>query len=204
MSNEQYDALPYEEQELIAAVKKHDRKAFEVLYKQHYRQLFALAYRHVGQAPVAEEIVHDVFLTIWKMAERLTVQSSIKSYLSRAVINSSLNFIKKEKTEHGKQIAYLVVESDDEAENEQNRRKEFLLNSLENALTILPPKCREVMYLSRFGKLKQKEIAMQMNISIKTVKNHLTYGFQKLREQLEKQHQNFLLLLLILHTYRGQ
>jgi DNA-directed RNA polymerase specialized sigma24 family protein len=59
------------------------------------------------------------------------------------------------------------------------------------------------MYLSRFGKLKQQEIATQMNISVKTVKNHLTYGFQKLREQLEKQQQN-LLLLLILHKYWGQ
>ncbi|MGY0040782.1 RNA polymerase sigma factor [Pedobacter sp. NJ-S-72] len=191
---------------MIAAVKKQDRKAFEKLYKQYYRQLFALAYRYVGQPPVAEEIVHDVFLTIWKMAERLTVQSSIKSYLSRAVINSSLNFIKKkEKIEHGKQSAYMVVESDDETENELNRRKESLLNSLENALAILPPKCREVMYLSRFGKLKQQEIATQMNISIKTVKkNHLTYGFQKLREQLEKQQQNLLLLLLILHKYWSQ
>ncbi|KIO76342.1 RNA polymerase sigma factor [Pedobacter lusitanus] len=204
MSKEHNDSLPYEEQELIAAVKAHDRKAFEKLYKQYYRQLFALAYRYVGQAPVAEEIVHDVFLTIWKMAGQLTVQSSIKSYLSRAVINSSLNFIKKEKTNHEKQNAYMVTESDDETEKEQNQRKESLLNSLENALAILPPKCREVMYLSRFGKLKQQEIAAQMNISIKTVKNHLTYGFQKLREQLEKQQQNLFLLLLILHKYWGQ
>ncbi|MBB6272709.1 RNA polymerase sigma-70 factor (ECF subfamily) [Pedobacter cryoconitis] len=204
MSKEQKDALPDEEQELIAAVKRHDRKAFERLYKQYYRQLFALAYRYAGQAPVAEEIVHDVFLTIWKMAEQLNVQSSVKSYLSRAVINSSLNFIKKEKIEHGKQNAYMVVESEDETENEQKQRKESLLNSLEKALAILPPKCREVMYLSRFGKLKQQEIATQMNISIKTVKNHLTYGFQKLREQLEKQQQNLLLLLLILYKYWGQ
>ena len=201
MSEEQKHSLPDEERALIAALKTHDRKAFEKMYKQHYRQLFALAYRYVGQAPVAEEIVHDVFLTIWKIAEQLNVQHSIKSYLSRAVINSSLNFIKKEKINNGKQNAYLVVESDPETENEQRDKKESLLNSLEDAMAILPPKCREVMYLSRFGKLKQQEIAKQMNISIKTVKNHLTYGFQKLRELLEKQQQNLLLLLLIIYKY---
>ncbi|AMQ00001.1 RNA polymerase sigma-70 factor [Pedobacter cryoconitis] len=201
MSEEQKHSLPDEERALIAALKTHDRKAFEKLYKQHYRQLFALAYRYVGQAPVAEEIVHDVFLTIWKIAGQLNVQYSIKSYLSRAVINSSLNFIKKEKINNGKQNAYLVVESDPDIENEQRDKKESLLNSLEDAMAILPPKCREVMYLSRFGKLKQQEIAKQMNISIKTVKNHLTYGFQKLRELLEKQQQNLLLLLLILYKY---
>jgi len=201
MSEEQKHSLPDEERALIAALKTHDRKAFEKLYKQHYRQLFALAYRYVGQAPVAEEIVHDVFLTIWKMAAQLNVQYSIKSYLSRAVVNSSLNFLKKEKINNGKQNAYLIVESDPDIENEQRDKKESLLNSLEDALAILPPKCREVMYLSRFGKLKQQEIAIQMNISIKTVKNHLTYGFQKLRELLEKQQQNLLLLLLILYKY---
>ncbi|MET4140286.1 RNA polymerase sigma-70 factor [Pedobacter sp. UYP1] len=201
MSEEQKHSLPDEERALIAALKTHDRKAFEKLYKQHYRQLFALAYRYVGQAPVAEEIVHDVFLTIWKIAGQLNVEYSIKSYLSRAVINSSLNFIKKEKINNGKQNAYLVVESDPDAENEQRDKKESLLNSLEDAMAILPPKCREVMYLSRFGKLKQQEIARQMNISIKTVKNHLTYGFQKLRELLEKQQQTLLLLLLILYKY---
>lgn len=201
MSEEQKYSLPDEEQALIAALKMHDRKAFEKLYKEHYRRLFALAYRYVGQAPVAEEIVHDVFLTIWKIGGALKVQYSIKSYLSRAVINSSLNFIKKEKINNGKHHAFLVVESDPDIENEQRAKKESLLNSLEDAMAILPPKCREVMYLSRFGKLKQQEIATQMNISIKTVKNHLTYGFQKLRELLEKQQQNLLLLLLILYKY---
>ncbi|WP_367865867.1 RNA polymerase sigma factor [Pedobacter sp. WC2423] len=201
MSEEHNYSLPDEEQALIAALKMHDRKAFEKLYKEHYRRLFALAYRYVGQAPVAEEIVHDVFLTIWKLAGALKVQYSIKSYLSRAVINSSLNFIKKEKINNGKQNAYLIVESDPDIESEQRAKKESLLNSLEDAMAILPPKCREVMYLSRFGKLKQQEIATQMNISVKTVKNHLTYGFQKLRELLEKQQQNLLLLLLILYKY---
>lgn len=201
MSEEHNYSLPDEEQVLIAALKMHDRKAFEKLYKEHYRRLFALAYRYVGQAPVAEEIVHDVFLTIWKLAGALKVQYSIKSYLSKAVINSSLNFIKKEKINNVKQNAYLIVESDPDIESEQRARKESLLNSLEDAMAILPPKCREVMYLSRFGKLKQQEIATQMNISVKTVKNHLTYGFQKLRELLEKQQQNLLLLLLILYKY---
>jgi len=54
------------------------------------------------------------------------------------------------------------------------------------------------MYLSRFGKLKQQEIADQLEISIKTVKNHLTYGFKKLREHLEKHHQLTIWVLLLL------
>ena len=179
-----------------------DKKVFEALYKEHYRQLFAVALRYVRQAPAAEEIVHDVFLMIWNKAEQLTIQYSVKSYLYKAVVNASLNYIKKEKTESGKQEVYMKVQVPDEQESEERERKESLLLGLEKAMDILPPKCKEVMYLSRFGKLKQQEIAAQMQISVKTVKNHLTYGFQKLREHLENQQLNIWLAALILLKYR--
>jgi len=189
------------EQEMIDAISAKDKKVFEALYKEHYRQLFAVALRYVRQAPAAEEIVHDVFLVIWNKAEQLTIQYSVKSYLYKAVVNASLNYIKKEKTESGKQEVYMKVQLPDEQEHEERERKESLLLSLEQAMDILPPKCKEVMYLSRFGKLKQQEIAAQMQISVKTVKNHLTYGFQKLREHLENQQLNIWLAALILLKY---
>ena len=189
------------EQQIIDAISAKDKKVFEALYKEHYRQLFAVALRYVRQAPAAEEIVHDVFLVIWNKAEQLTIQYSVKSYLYKAVVNASLNYIKKEKTESGKQEVYMKVQVPDEQEQEERERKESLLLSLEKALDILPPKCKEVMYLSRFGKLKQQEIAAQMQISVKTVKNHLTYGFQKLREHLENQQLKIWLAALILLKY---
>lgn len=190
------------EQEIIDALGKRDKKVFESLYKTYYKQLFAVAFRYVKQAPAAEEVVHDVFLMIWKKADQLSIQYSIKSYLYKAVVNSSLNYIKKEKTETGKQEAYMKLRVTEDTENDDNERKESLLISLEKAIEILPPKCKEVMYLSRFGKLKQQEIAVQMQISVKTVKNHLTYGFQKLREHLEQQ-QHIGLVLLFLLKYWG-
>jgi RNA polymerase sigma-70 factor (ECF subfamily) len=67
---------------------------------------------------------------------------------------------------------------------EDMEEKELLLLRLEKALELLPPQCKKVMMMSRFEKLKQQEIADRLNISIKTVKNHLTYGFSKIREIL--------------------
>ena len=191
------------EQDIVNAIRTHDRSVFETLYKEHYRQLFALAFRYVRQAPAAEEIVHDVFLMIWKKADQLTIEYSIKSYLYKSVVNASLNFIKKEKTERGKQEIYLKVNVAETNENDEREQQEALLANLENAIDILPPKCREVMYLSRFGKLKQQEIADQMQISVKTVKNHLTYGFQKIREHLGNRPQQLWIAAFILLKYLG-
>lgn len=184
--------------QLTNAIAKHNKRAFETLYKKYYQQLFAIAYRYVGQTQIAEEIVHDVFITIWNKAELLNIQYSMKSYLFKSVVNTSLNFLKKEKSEHAKKEAYIAVQDEATMNNEIIDADEILLKNLEQALEMLLEKCRQVMYLSRFGKLKQQEIAIQMDISIKTVKNHLTYGFQKLREHLQKHKQLSITLLLML------
>lgn len=191
------------EQDIVHAIRNHDRSVFETLYKEHYRQLFALAFRYVRNAPAAEEIVHDVFLKIWNKADQLTIEHSVKSYLCKSVVNSSLNFIKKEKTEREKQDVYMKVNNAETPENDEREQREALLSTLENAMHILPPKCKEVMYLSRFGKLKQQEIADQMQISVKTVKNHLTYGFQKIREHLGNRPQLIWIAAFILFKYLG-
>ncbi len=187
-----------EDLQLTTAIGQHDKKAFEALYKKYYQQLFAVAYRYVEHVQIAEEIVHDVFITIWNKGDQLNIQYSMKSYLFKSVVNTSLNFIKREKSEHAKKEAYIAVQDEATINNEIIDTDEILLKNLEQALEMLPEKCRQVMYLSRFGKLKQQEIATQMDISIKTVKNHLTYGFQKLREHLQKHKQLSVTLLLML------
>lgn len=189
-----------EDLDIVDALKKQDKRRFEVFYKKYYKPLFTVAYRYVENTEAAEEIVHDVFITIWNKADQLNIQSSMKSYLFRSIVNSSLNHIKKDKMMFEKQSAYKIaqVQELENAEDETIEADEALLKGLEDALALLPEKCKQVMYLSRFGKLKQQDIADQMEISIKTVKNHLTYGFKKLREYLEKHQQLTIWVLLLL------
>lgn len=197
MKGENTSGLSEEDSNLFSAIQQQDKKIFELFYKKYYKQLFALSYRYVGQMEVAEEIVHDLFITVWNKSDQLNVQHSLKSYLFKAIVNSSLNYIKKEKMQTEKRLAYLAVHDNELVlDEDKGLAEEKLLKSLEEALELLPAKCKQVMYLSRFGKLKQQEIAQQMDISLKTVKNHLTYGFQKLREHLA-QHQELIVLLLL-------
>lgn len=198
MSKEPIHSLSDEDFTLITAIRKKEKKVFEAFYKKYYKQLFSTAYGYVGQAEAAEEIVHDLFITIWNRADQLNIQYSMKSYLFRAIVNSSLNFIKKEKMDTEKRLVWLATLRPEETLADAEEQEEALLKNLEDALVQLPAKCKQVMYLSRFGKLKQQEIADQMGISLKTVKNHLTYGFQKLREHLEKNRKAFVSLILLL------
>lgn len=196
-----YVHLAEDDQSLIKAIAKQDKQLFEAFYKKYYQQLYALAYRYVRKAEIAEEIVHDVFIKIWNKAEQLNIQHSMKSYLFKSTVNTALNFIKKEKAEAEKQLGYLAVQHEEGMDSDDKAVEEAFLLDLEKALILLPEKCRQVMYLSRFGKLKQQEIALQMDISVKTVKNHLTYGFQRLREYMEKRKQMVILLMLLAHVF---
>ena len=197
---EQAPEVSLEDRDIIDALKIRDKKRFELFYKKYYRPLFSVAFRYVGYTETAEEIVHDVFINIWKKAEQIDIQTSMRSYLFKAIVNSSLNYIKKKKVELQKQSAYQLTHDPEVegGEEEEKEATEILLTELEEALALLPEKCKQVMYLSKFGKLKQQEIADQLEISIKTVKNHLTYGFKKLREHLEKNRQLTVLAMLLL------
>lgn len=187
-----------EDAAFVEAIVQRDKRQFEILYKKYYQQLFALAYRYVKQQEVAEEIVHDVFITIWNKGEQLNIQYTIKSYLFRSIVNTSLNYLKKEKMNTEKKMVYMSAQNSLVADESGDESEQVLLIGLEEALSMLPAKCKEVMYLSRFGKMKQAEIAAQLDISVKTVKNHLTYGFHKIREHLNKRKHIITSLIVLL------
>lgn len=174
-----------DDQDLINQIQQKNKKVFEQLYKKYYRRLYILSYQYVINQSVAEEIVHDVFINIWKMSEQIIIERSLEKYLSRSVINASLNYLASEKQLKAKREEYSKGQNEFVEETVNIEETELLLTKLEAALNLLPPQCKKVMMLSRFEKLRQQKIADQMGISIKTVKNHLTYGFNKLRVILE-------------------
>ena len=192
-----------DDQDLIDQIQQKNRKVFELLYKKYYKKLYVLSYQYVANHEVAEEIVHDVFINIWKMADQIIIERSLERYLFRSVINASLNYITNEKQLKNKQDEFSKAQSKVAEEPVSGEETEALLIKLEEALDSLPPQCKKVMILSRFEKLKQKIIAEQMGISIKTVKNHLSYGFNKMRMILENKAKSIILFILTacVHLY---
>lgn len=175
------------ETKLLDRICKKDQGSFESLYKTYYSKLYVLAFKYVRNQEIAEELVNDVFLKIWVDAARLNITQSLGLYLSRCIVNAALNNLNKEKKTAGKQEKYLQeFDEIDDADDEAQILEEQLLK-LEKAIEHLPPQCKKVMMMSKFDKYKQHEIADALNISIKTVKNHLTQGYEKIRGLLSKE-----------------
>lgn len=186
-----------QETQLLDRICKRDQGSFEVLYKIYYRKLYMIAFQYVRNQEMAEELVNDVFLKIWRDATRLNIIQSLGAYLSRCVVNSALDYLQKEKRTTDRQYEYLSEFNDIDEPDDQALALEEQLLKLEKALDLLPPQCKKVMMMSKFEKFKQQEIADTLQISIKTVKNHLSQGYEKIRALLTKE----LLILAILFLY---
>lgn len=167
-------------------------KTFEGYYKEHYKEFFLASYKYVKDVAIAQEVVNDVFIKIWQDAGNITIESSLKAYLYRAVINRSINALNKKKREmqNQKELTYLQQDTYEQKEIEVNELKVKLYR----AIDALPEQCKRVFLMSRFDNMKQQEIADELGISIKTVKNHITHALK----QLSKSRGYSIILLTIL------
>jgi RNA polymerase sigma-70 factor (ECF subfamily) len=162
-----------------------DDKEFENIFREHFTPLTNLAYTVVKDADVAKDVVQQVFLKFWQIRDETTIQHSIKSYLYRAVVNTSLNHVAKDKrfTSLESQKVEPVNDAEDLLHTEQT--KNTIDSKVRAAIDELSPTCREVFQLSRFSDLTNKEIAGQLNISVKAVEKHISKALKILREKLK-------------------
>ena len=134
--------------------------------------------KYLKDSAQAEEIVNDVFLKIWEDGDKIRIESSLKSYIYKAVINRSINALNKNKREltYKTELNFMQDESYELRQIEENE----LMIKLYTAINQLPDQCRRVFEMSRFEELKQQEIADKLGISVKTVKNHITIALKQL------------------------
>ncbi|WP_104383929.1 RNA polymerase sigma-70 factor [Sphingobacterium sp. HMA12] len=191
--------------DLLKKIVQKDKNAFETIYKAYFRKLYTLSFRYVRDEAIAEELANDVFMMLWENADRLAINQSLGAYLSRSVINLSLNQLKKNQRLLDRNNDYIkdLDLTDDEDQADLAALYESKLLMIESILQSLPPQCRKIVLMSRYDKMKQQEIADQLGISIKTVKNHLTIAYDKIRVALAKQRTYLLLLICFLFFSLG-
>lgn len=177
------------------ALQKGDRAVYEMVFREHYRPLCAFARTFLTDPDEAEEVVQNVFVALWEKRHAIEVEASLRSYLFRSVRNASLNRIKHDKVrlEHRAQTLYTA--NTESVFNHMDMQE--LEARLAAALNKLPEQCRRVFELSRFQEMRYSEIAEHLEISPKTVENHMGKALKILREELHDYLP--LILLLFLH-----
>ncbi|WP_128546961.1 RNA polymerase sigma factor [Larkinella soli] len=170
-----------------------DESAFAELYDRYFRLLFNFAYSRLNDRFAAQEIVQEVFVSVWQQRHRAAVESC-RSYLFSSVKNQIISHYRKEYTRRFHYDQWEIRHEASSALTDQPVLTADLQNRYEQGLGQLPPKCREVFLLSRQGN-SNREIAGQLSISEKTVEQHITRALQTLKSYL-REHFVYALLLI--------
>jgi RNA polymerase sigma-70 factor (ECF subfamily) len=156
-----------------------DTQAFKALYDCFCAPLLQLALAIAHNREMAEEIVADVFIAVWKKKKDLQQVSNLKWYLYAATRNIALNYLRKyahKKTLHLDEAYLPDYEINPEAQLISNE----MVRHINMAISELPPQCRIIFKLVKEDGLKYREVAVLLNISIKTVENQVGIALKKL------------------------
>ncbi|AMP97520.1 hypothetical protein AY601_0567 [Pedobacter cryoconitis] len=170
-------------------VNNFDGKAFGELYRRMYPTLKKYAIYLVKDVEEAQLILNDVFIAIWKNNTRI---SNEKAYLFRAVKNASTNYHKVSRINflhlEEEELPDILDETADPAQLYLDKDRNRILYSL---IDQMPERRRLVFYLFRIDGFSYKEIAALLDISVRTVEDHLVKGFQFLQERVLKNEAEF-------------
>jgi RNA polymerase sigma-70 factor (ECF subfamily) len=168
---------------LFARLAAGDEDAFDAIFRAWYPALVRIAEGIVRERAVAEEVVQDVLLEVWRRREQLGAEDSPRAYLIRATRNRALNHLRHLRVQQ-KSAPFVGGRTEDAPEGASRLVEAELDAAIRGAVAELPPRCREVFELSRVHALSYAEIARTLEISVKTVEAQMGKALRLLREKL--------------------
>ncbi|SMC53583.1 RNA polymerase sigma-70 factor [Pedobacter nyackensis] len=169
--------------ELVATLKTDDKTAFAEIYDRYWDKLFSIAGHKLDQLEDAEEVVQNIFISLWNRRATLNITSTLNSYLAVSVKYRVIKVL--EKQYHQRKYADSLGKQQglDDSTQEWLEFTE-LKAQLERLVRELPDKCQLVYRMSREDGFSQKEIAGKLDISEKTVEAHLGKAIKTIRAGL--------------------
>lgn len=173
--------------QLVNFLMKSDKNAFEEIYQRYWYKLFGVAYHGTGTKEEAEELVQDLFESLWHKRQTSVIRH-LSSYLVVAIKHLTTNYIKSKITQRKFQEYLIFNEIQQSYATEEVVHFADLSKAVEEAMKKLPEKSVEIFRLSRFENQPVKDIAQQLNLSEKAVEYHITKSLKVLKEYLKSYH----------------
>lgn len=174
-----------QEQEILLRIRDDNKEAFTLLYRCYYTDLVLFCGNFMKERENCEDIVQIVFLKLWNDRKTIQIESSLKSYLLRAVRNSCYDEFRHQEVirQHQNSFDTSILGNYD---TENYVLHSDLSTHLQDALQKLPESFRKAFILNRIDGLKYKEIADQLDVSVRTVEMRISKALELLRKQLKE------------------
>lgn len=168
-----------------------------MVFREYYQPLVRYGNTLMKDPDETEDIVQQVFVSLWEKRQQLDIHTSIRAFLYRAVHNACLNKLKHHKVRAAHAEEWKHTQSQEETTDLVQAAE--LNDRIEEAIAGLPEQCARIFKMSRFEHLKYQEIADQLGISLKTVENQMGKALRVIRESLRE----FMPLLLLFLIQQG-
>lgn len=163
---------------LLKRIRQDDESALEALFERYYYRLCDFSFQYVKSFDLTEEIVSDVFLSIWERRHTITIRRDLKAYLFVATRNRSLNHVQRE------QLDWEPIDEQDHYSGTLRPDEEIMLKEVQQQvdllLNLLPPRRRLIFKLSRLEGFTYQQIADILSISIHTVQNQMVHAVKQM------------------------
>lgn len=160
-----------------------DRKEiFKVRFQKHYPRLCNIAYGYVMNHDDSEDIVQELFINVWNKGKDALSEKEFVAYMITSVRNSCISFLRKKQEDvvpledHHISSCTETCEIGDESGESMSPEEH-----LQAALATLPDKCRDVFLMAKLRGMKYRDIARELDLSEKTVENHIAKAMKLLR-----------------------
>lgn len=178
------DFNKYSDEELMKEIKVDNMLAFDVFYNRYIKRLYKFAFSILKTQEDTENIIQDVYMSLWINRKKVEKESSVKYYLFSIAYNSTITLIRK----RVKEFQYIEYLKSLQTLNQEPVDLEIeymeMTDKLNNIIDALPERQKEIYKLLRVEGLKYSEIAKRLNISIKTVETHVSRALRTVRQKM--------------------
>lgn len=161
-----------------------DQSAYKELYLLFYKPLLQFGYSFVRSHEMAEEIVSDVFVNLWKKKAQITDIQNLRLYLFVSTKNTALNYLRSQKKPLLQAEQYQVQLQSIYFDPERLMITAEMVNRVQAAIRKLPPRCQLIFKLVKEDGLKYREVAELLNLSVKTVENQMITATRRVGEAI--------------------
>lgn len=174
------------DEKLISLLREGDQRAFDALFRRYWEKMYAAAFKRLKSGEYAEELVQDLFASLWQKREQLHIHTRLESYLYTSVKYLTIRACRRKDLEKNI-IANLKTYRPESGSNidEYVEVRDFQ-RQLRKAIRQLPDKSRAVFELSRYKHYSTKEIARTLGVSEKAVEYHMTKALRLLKRELRE------------------
>jgi RNA polymerase sigma-70 factor, ECF subfamily len=168
---------------LVESIAEGDRRALETLYMRHHARLYRLLLRRIGRESVAEELVNEVFLEVWRNAHRFEAKARVATWLIAIARYKALSELRRRtETQLDDCVAAAIEDPADGPATTVERQNRRVI--LHRCLAKLSPQHREVIHLVYYQEKKIEEVARFIGAPINTIKTRIFYARSRMAQLL--------------------